>query len=38
MNLTEINWPVFRLGEHAPTTLDDCIFYSKEYVDNETEV
>lgn len=37
MNLTEISWPVFRLGEHKPHQDDGVIYYSKEYVDNESE-
>lgn len=32
MNLLNISWPVFRLGEHKPQTLDGVVFYSKEYV------
>ena len=31
MNLTEIQWPVFRLGEHKPTEHEGVVFYSKEY-------
>lgn len=37
MNLTEINWPVFKLGEHKPQQEEGCVFYSKEYMDNDTE-
>lgn len=37
MNLAEINWPVFRLGEHKPEQESGCVFYSKEYIDNDTE-
>lgn len=33
MNLAEIAWPVYRLGEHKPYTEDKVIFYSKEYID-----
>ena len=36
MNLSEIAWPVFRLGEHQPTCEGGLVFYSKEYVDKET--
>jgi hypothetical protein len=36
MNLLEISWPVFRLGEHKPTQEDNLIYYSKEYVDKES--
>lgn len=36
MNLAEIVWPVFRLGEHRPLTENGIVFYSKEYVDTET--
>lgn len=36
MNLSEIHWPVFRLGEHKPVEDSGVIFYSKEYEDLET--
>jgi len=36
MNLLEINWPVFRLGEHKPVIEDNLVYYSKEYVDKES--
>lgn len=36
MNLLEINWPVFRLGEHKPVVEDNLVYYSKEYVDKES--
>ena len=36
MNLAEISWPVFRLGEHKPTQTENIIYYSKEYVDNDS--
>jgi hypothetical protein len=38
MNLLEISWPVFRLGEHKPTQENNLIYYSKEYVDKESLV
>jgi hypothetical protein len=37
MNLAEIAWPVFRLGEHKPTIESGVIFYSKEYLDVESQ-
>lgn len=36
MNLLEINWPVFRLGEHKPIQDGELIYYSKEYVDKQS--
>jgi hypothetical protein len=36
MNLGEIVWPVFRLGEHKPTVEGGVVFYSKEYVDKDS--
>ena len=36
MNLLEISWPVFRLGEHKPTIENNLVYYSKEYVDKES--
>jgi hypothetical protein len=36
MNLLEISWPVFRLGEHKPVVEDNLVYYSKEYVDKES--
>lgn len=36
MNLTEIVWPVFRLGEHKPIVEDKVTFYSKEYIDKDS--
>jgi len=36
MNLLEISWPVFRLGEHKPIVEADLVYYSKEYVDKES--
>ena len=38
MNLSEINWPVYRLGEHKPKIEDGITFYSKEYLDKETDL
>ena len=37
MNLSEISWPVFRLGEHPPIERDGVLFYSKEYSDIDTQ-
>lgn len=36
MNLSEIAWPVYRLGEHKPTCEGGLVYYSKEYVDKES--
>lgn len=36
MNLAQISWPVFRLGEHRPQTVDGVTFYSKTRIDLET--
>lgn len=36
MDLLNISWPVFRLGEHKPHCSDGVVFYSKEYADLET--
>jgi len=36
MNLLEISWPVFRLGEHKPIVENNLVYYSKEYVDKES--
>jgi len=36
MNLLEISWPVFRLGEHKPIVEKSLVYYSKEYVDKES--
>lgn len=36
MNLSEIHWPVFRLGEHRPVEDSGVTFYSKEYEDLES--
>jgi len=36
MNLAEIVWPVFRLGEHKPRQENNLVFYSKEYLDVKT--
>lgn len=36
MDLSTINWPVFKLGEHRPHCEDGVVFYSKEYVDLQT--
>lgn len=36
MNLQEIQWPVFRLGEHKPIMENGIVYYSKEYVDTTT--
>lgn len=33
MNLMEIAWPVFRLGEKPPIEKDGLVFYFTEYVD-----
>lgn len=35
MNLSEISWPVFRLGEMQPTIVGSVVFYSREYEDKE---
>ena len=35
MNLQEIQWPVFRLGEHKPIMENGIVYYSKEYRNNE---
>lgn len=35
MNLAEIVWPVFRLGEKEPHQHDGLVFYYTEYVDKE---
>lgn len=37
MNIKEIVWPVFRIGEHKPTEHDGLVYYSKEYFDKDTE-
>ena len=36
MNLSEIAWPVYRLGEHKPTCEGGLVYYSKEYVDKDS--
>ena len=36
MNLSEITWPVFRLGEHKPTCENGLVYYSKEYIDKDS--
>lgn len=36
MNLKEIAWPVYRLGEHKPHVEGGVIFYSKEYLDKQS--
>lgn len=36
MNLSEIAWPVFRLGEHKPTCESGLVYYSKEYIDKDS--
>lgn len=37
MNLTQIAWPVFRLGEHKPHNVEGLVFYSKEYQDKDNK-
>lgn len=37
MNLAEIVWPVFRLGEKRPEQHNGLVFYYTEYVDKETQ-
>lgn len=37
MNIQQIVWPVFRLGEHKPQESRGLVFYSKEYIDTKTE-
>ena len=36
MNLSEIVWPVYRLGEHKPICEGGLVYYSKEYVDKHS--
>lgn len=36
MNLSEIVWPVYRLGEHQPSYEKEVLFYSKEYIDKKS--
>lgn len=36
MNLLEISWPVFRLGEHKPRIENGIVYYSKEYLEQDT--
>ena len=36
MNLSEIVWPVYRLGEHKPICEGGLVYYSKEYVDKDS--
>ena len=36
MNLAQIVWPVFRLGEHRPQQHAGVVFYSKQYIDKDT--
>lgn len=33
MNLSEIHWPVFRLGMNKPLEADGVLFYSREYLE-----
>jgi len=35
MNLAEITWPVFRLGEREPKQQNGVVFYYTEYVDEQ---
>jgi hypothetical protein len=35
MNIQQIVWPVFRLGEHKPQESMGILFYSKQYVDKD---
>lgn len=35
MNLAQIAWPVFKLGEHKPHQQDGVVFYSKQYQDKD---
>lgn len=35
MNLTEIHWPVFRLGEKEPIQRNGLVFYYTEYIDKQ---
>lgn len=37
MNLNQIAWPIFRLGEHQPQQTDGLVYYSKEYVDKDSQ-
>lgn len=37
MNIKQIVWPVYRLGEHKPHTESGVIFYSKQYLDKHSE-
>lgn len=36
ISLQEINFPVFRLGEKRPSTVDNITFYMAEYSDKDT--
>ncbi len=36
IKLSEISWPVFKLGEHRPEQRDGRVFYLAEYSDKDT--
>ena len=37
MNLTEITWPVFKLGEREPQQRDGVTYYLVNYVDEQNQ-
>lgn len=38
MNLSEINWPVFRLGERQPIVDGDYVYYINESINTDTNI